>query len=45
VDRSKAAKTHPNAVSEEIEKEIVVLRGQHPKWGPLKIKGLLKNAD
>jgi transposase InsO family protein len=38
VDRSRAAKTHPNAVSEEIEKEIVVFRGQHPRWGPLKIK-------
>ena len=42
VDRSKAAKTHPNAVLEEIEKEIVVFRGQHPKWGPLKIKTRLE---
>ncbi len=44
-DRSRAAKTHANAVSAAIEHEIVEMRGCHSKWGALKIKTRLERRN
>jgi len=41
-DLSRAPKNHPNAVSDEIEKLVVGARGDHPTWGPKKLKIVLE---
>ncbi|MGB5105175.1 MAG: helix-turn-helix domain-containing protein [Candidatus Zixiibacteriota bacterium] len=41
-DRSRALHHHPNAVSAEIEEEIVCCRCARSQWGPLKLKGHLE---
>lgn len=42
VDRSRASHHHPNAVSTEVENQIVCCRGGRSQWGPLKLKGHLE---
>ena len=42
VDQSRASHHHPNAVSAEIEEEIVCCRGARSQWGPLKLKSHLE---
>jgi transposase InsO family protein len=41
-DRSKAPRAHPNAVPERLHDRIVQLRGEHPRWGPRKLRVLLE---
>jgi putative transposase len=44
-DRSHAALRHPYAVSEAIEQRIIELRGEHPFWGPRKLRARLRMVD
>jgi putative transposase len=44
-DRSHAALNHPHAVTEAMERRIVDLRGEHPKWGPRKLRARLQMLD
>lgn len=37
VDRSRAPKSHPHAVSDELVCMVVALRKKHPRWGPRKL--------
>jgi transposase InsO family protein len=41
-DRSRAPHTQPQAVSEQIEQQIVELRTQHPRWGERTLKSWLE---
>lgn len=41
-DRSRAPHTQPQAVSEQIEQQIVELRTKHPKWGERTLKSWLE---
>lgn len=41
VDCSRAARSHPNAVSEERVEGIIALRGLHQSWGPRKLRAWL----
>ena len=43
-DLSRAPKSHPNGVSDDIEKLVVEARGDHPTWGPKKLKVILEGA-
>lgn len=36
-DQSRAPRSHPHAVSEEIIEEILRVRARHPRWGPRKL--------
>jgi putative transposase len=40
-DRSHAPRTNPRQVVEEVEDAIVEARGQHPHWGPVKLRAWL----
>jgi len=40
-DRSRAPRTHPNAVSAEVVQAIVTIRRKHPRWGPRKVQVVL----
>lgn len=42
LDRSRAPRSHPNAVSAEAVVAIVALRRRHPHWGPKKLRVLLE---
>src|SRR5262249_55493118 len=42
VDRSRAPHHHPNEVDEDREAAILALRGEHPSWGPKKLKKWLE---
>ena len=44
-DRSHAAHEHPHAVSEEIVRRVVELRGKHPFWGARKLRARLRMLD
>lgn len=44
-DQARASHEHANAVSEEIERRIIVLRGEHPFWGPRKLKSRLEHLE
>ena len=44
-DRSRAAHTHPNAVPEHIVQAVVAMRRQHPRWGPRKLKVVLRRKQ
>jgi putative transposase len=44
-ERSHAAHHHLHAVSEAIERRIVELRGEHPFWGPRKLRARLRMLD
>ena len=41
-DRSRAPHAHPNAVVEHVAEAVVAIRRQHPRWGPRKLKAVLK---
>jgi putative transposase len=36
-DRSRAPRMHPNTIDEATEELLLVARGAHPTWGPLKL--------
>lgn len=40
-DRSRAPKAHGRAMADSIRDAIVALRGQHPHWGPKKLRARL----
>lgn len=42
-EHSRAPRSHPNAVPEEMIKEIITARTSHPSWGPKKIQDLLRH--
>ena len=39
---SRAPHAHPNAVAADIVQSIVVIRRRHPRWGPRKVRVVLK---
>jgi len=39
---SRAPHAHPNAIASDIVQSIVAIRGQHPRWGPRKVRVVLK---
>ena len=41
-DLSRAPRNHPNTTPSDIEEAIIKLRGDHPRWGPLKLKDVLE---
>jgi len=41
-DRSRAPHSHPNEVIPEVVDEVLALRGEHPRWGPEKLRGRLQ---
>jgi len=41
-DHSRAPQIHPNAVSNVVEEEILLLRSKHPRWGPRKLRAWLR---
>ncbi|MGZ6358712.1 MAG: integrase core domain-containing protein [Bdellovibrionota bacterium] len=44
-DLSRAPKSHPLSVPEELVREILQLRRKHPRWGPRKLLVLLKRRS
>jgi putative transposase len=44
-DRPRAPGWHPNQTPEEIEQRLLSLRGQHPRWGPKKLRGYLEQRQ
>ena len=45
VDRSRAAHSHPHAVSATVVDAILALRRRHPRWGPRKLLHILQRRD
>ncbi len=41
LEKSKAARNHPNRTKESVEKKILQLKGKYPRWGAKKIRILL----
>lgn len=41
-DRSRAARTHPNQALQEVVDAVVGNRGDHPHWGPEKLRAFLQ---
>src|SRR5690606_32255311 len=37
-DASRARHNHPNAVGDEMAREVLAVRERHPSWGPKKIQ-------
>lgn len=44
-DQSRASKSHPNQISEEIEEAILELRRARASWGPKKLRRILHEAN
>jgi putative transposase len=44
-DRSRAPRSHPQAVAEELLEACLALRRQHPTWGPAKVKAALERRS
>ena len=44
-DRSRAPRHHPNEVCAAVEQAILSLRGEHPRWGPKKLRVVLQRDD
>lgn len=42
VDRSKAAKRHPNRIAGDVVKKVIELRGEHPLWGAPKLRRIFE---
>jgi putative transposase len=42
LDRSRAPRSHPHAVTAEIIDAIVTVRRRHPRWGPRKLLAVLR---
>src|SRR5271168_57094 len=45
VERPRAAQRHPNQTPEEIERIVLELRQAHMRWGPRKLKHVLKRDE
>ena len=43
-DLSRAPRYHPNEITEEMEEEMLAVRGKHPFWGARKIHAWLEQA-
>lgn len=43
-DQSRAPHHHPNQVLEEVEETVVQARGEHPHWGPVKLRAWLERT-
>src|SRR6516164_276301 len=43
-DLSRAPQYHPNEITEEMEEEMLAVRGKHPFWGARKIHAWLEQA-
>jgi len=41
-ERSRAPHSHPNAISADMVQSIVAIRRRHPRWGPRKVKVVLR---
>ncbi|HVC08914.1 MAG TPA: IS481 family transposase [Elusimicrobiota bacterium] len=41
-DQSRFPRNHPNATPKEIEREVVIFRQEHPRWGPKKLAHRLR---
>ena len=41
-DRSRAPQSHPNALADDVVQVVLALRRRHPRWGPRKLRILLK---
>jgi transposase InsO family protein len=41
-EHSRAPHAHPNTTAEHVVQAIIALRRQHPRWGPLKLRVLLR---
>ena len=41
-DRSRAPHSHPNALADDVVQVVLALRRRHPRWGPRKLRILLK---
>src|SRR5260221_872495 len=41
-ERSRAPHTHPNALPDELAQALLALRRTHPRWGPRKLRALLR---
>jgi transposase InsO family protein len=41
-ERSRAPHSHPNAISADIVQSLVAIRRHHPRWGPRKVKVVLR---
>jgi transposase InsO family protein len=44
-DRPHTAHHHPHAVADALEQRIVLLRGEHPSWGPRKLRARLQRIE
>lgn len=44
-DRSRAPRSHPQAVAEELLEACLALRRLHPTWGPAKVKAALERRS
>jgi len=45
VDRSRAPRSHPQAVSAAVIDAILALRRRHPRWGPRKLLAVLRRRE
>lgn len=45
VDRSRAPKSHPQAVADVVIAMILAIRRKHPRWGPRKLLAVLRRQD
>lgn len=41
-ERSRAPRCHPNALAPGVEAAVLALRGEHPTWGPRKVRAWLR---
>jgi putative transposase len=44
-DRSRAPRSHPQAVADQLLEACLALRRQHPTWGPAKVKAALERRS
>ena len=44
-DRSRAPRSHPQAVADQLLEACLALRRQHPNWGPAKVKAALERRS
>jgi transposase InsO family protein len=45
IDRSRAPRSHPQAVPAELVERIVAVRHRHPRWGPRKLLAILRRHE
>jgi len=44
-DRSRSRHSHPNAISDALERIVLEARNNHPSWGPKKLRAWLMRRD